>query len=906
VYTVSVTDYDLGAGQVVQSAIKYVVDTSSPIPFGTQASAFISFDIIAGTSGSVATDVVGSEASEISYVSLFKRGGAYKFGIVYYDRANRSGFVNSSNQLELDIPWITEDLNNFDPSIYPSNTFIQGPASLGWEVKHRPPKWATHWQWVRTKEANYNRYVQWVCNHVVYVKTYLENLADEGDPDIPSIEVPFGDPDAVEVYISMRSISFYRDENSDSVISDFLPDPDDRIRLIATEVEGFFTSVFDIPIKAVRGEYLVIDLRDVGGFLPQIKDGYFLELYSPKAQLSERLYYEFSEEFEIGNPHTADRYHLGLTQDQDPANLIGTPALGTFQSGDTYYRGRKMPTRQYPGIAAPEEYPRNINQTVEFERFAESVFVSDFFVSNVFTEGRPNIENYDAREIRRNATVRFSNKTLVDTTIFAARNYEALNEKQLGSEYGAIRKLIAVAKAQQEGNVMLAIFELDTTAIYVEESILRDTFDTEIVAISEQVIGRNNKLRGGWGTLHPESVVLYDEQIYFFSVLGLKVVRYSKAGLHPISDYKQQSYFTNLCKEIQAQKEWVRVFGGFDPIYDEYVITLKRYDDVPPSEDTGEQDDIDDTPPAQGGSGGIIFYEPYSEPGSTWQTVVRDDGGSFIDDGVPTSTGPIKFTFCPDIFGPSPTVFTNGRALSASTMRVSGPSFVNNTSLEGGAYGGYGVCELAHNTAVAAWGPLFYGSCEEEDIDPPPPPDPIVPPEDPPSLPQTIAFHEPSNRWTTYYSFEPEYYAISGTDMVAFLEGRFWKMNVNPIHCNFMGVQYDAEVWFVCKKSPSDVKVFIDVSIEANMLWYPYEMATQEGQSTYLDPDDFEEREAVFYADILRDINTPNAVPPAVVTGDEMRSQTMLVKLKALNPEQSAILHFANIAYITSMGHFTT
>ena len=119
--------------------------------------------------------------------AVLKRGAKYTYGLVYFDRAGRASMVNSNKDMIVETPWYHEanlpwfDEKQFTPMInvynfYAALTPTQGeafhervlegrnnlPPNLAWEINHQPPVWATHYQWVRTKEETLGYYIQGV------------------------------------------------------------------------------------------------------------------------------------------------------------------------------------------------------------------------------------------------------------------------------------------------------------------------------------------------------------------------------------------------------------------------------------------------------------------------------------------------------------------------------------------------------------------------------------------------------------------------------------------------------------------------------------------------------------------------------------------------------------------------
>jgi hypothetical protein len=87
---------------------------------------------------------------------------------------------------------------------------------------------------------------------------------------------------------------------------------------------------------------------------------------------------------------------------------------------------------------------------------------------------------------------------------------------------------------------------------------------------------------------------------------------------------------------------------------------------------------------------------------------------------------------------------------------------------------------------------------------------------------ETIAFHEPTNRWMTFYSFIPDLYARLGNNV--FLT---FKNNVLYKHHSetqdrgtFYGVAYNMEVDVISNINPLDLKRYKTIKIDANDIFY--------------------------------------------------------------------------------------
>lgn len=143
----------------------------------------------------------------------------------------------------------------------------------------------------------------------------------------------------------------------------------------------------------------------------------------------------------------------------------------------------------------------------------------------------------------------------------------------------------------------------------------------------------------------------------------------------------------------------------------------------------------------------------------------------------------------------------------------------------------------------------------------------------------TFAFNEKNNAWSTFYNYTPESMSSNGVDIVTFKNGNIYTHNTNPIMNNFYGVQYSSEIWVVVNGLPSKNKVLAAISLESTDVWEAYEILTQNNQKSNLIASDFELKQGIYYAGVLRDENTPNVTNP-LSEGDILVDTTFLIKLR--------------------------
>tara|TARA_R100000544_G_C2227501_1_gene61982 strand:+ start:15031 stop:19479 length:4449 start_codon:yes stop_codon:yes gene_type:complete len=462
--------------------------------------------------------VINAVFATDSGFSGLKPGGVYRYGVVYYDKANRSGLTNVITNPELSIPFYTE-LDN--PNIT--------SASGTWEIKNRPPEWATHYQWVRTKDTAIDSYLQWYTDAVQYTEsdTLIEiditNLTDEYVNSNPSSNLSYG----------------YKEG--------------DRLRFIKDSAGEYFEEYIDLKVvKFEEGKITVENLATA----PNINDGLLFEVYHPRLDVDEDLYYEVGECYKVlvfTRAGTDYRYHEGQDKNQD-AIFIDRGATGTFKTGDTYFRSRSIPVSTLINA--------NYNSLIDSQSF------SDFWLSDVSDIGRVNIVDLDAKRVTRPTTIYYSERFIPETNINGLNSFYDVSFETYDRNFGAIKKLFSF------NNRLDCFQELRVSKILVEENVIYDQFDKGTVAASAKVLSKEIYYQGEYGTSNPESFVSNEGRRYFFDIRNGKVLRLSTDGLTPISDNKMHSYFESKSNFYSAFNIIPEVWGTYDENFEEYIINF--------------------------------------------------------------------------------------------------------------------------------------------------------------------------------------------------------------------------------------------------------------------------------------------------------------------------------------------
>ena len=530
----AIVNIDAAAGATLRPATFYFYTNGNCLgEFSTQSLNFPDIRIGRGydntESDPIELATVTATLTEIPNTSYLKLGGVYEYGIVYYDRANRSGNTNFKDGSTLFVPFYTEGFETLDN--------VSTPPIVNWEIKSLPPTWATHYQWVRTRNNALSSYIQWATDEVEY-------QTESGDPSNRT--------DATRISLDISNLTDeYKTANPDSVLS-YDYSSRDRIRLIKDSNSNYFDNYIDLKVLGfAEGKILIENL----GTLPDISEGVMFEVYTPRLIQEDNIFYEIGECFDVVEAVDAQgdtiKIHKGLTQDQDVNDPSGVPALGTFRTGDTYYRNRVIPFTT-----------GNVSFGIDSSLF------SDFWQSRISDIGRPNIIDKDARRVTRPTTIYYSERFIPETNINGLNNFYDTSFESYDRDYGKITKLFSHNKRLD------CYQELKVSKILVEENVIFDQFDNGTIASSDKVLSKAVYYQGEFGTMNPESFTENEGRRYFFDIRNGKVLRLSNDGLTPISDKKMHSYFESKSNFYSAFGIIPEIWGTFDENYNEYIISF--------------------------------------------------------------------------------------------------------------------------------------------------------------------------------------------------------------------------------------------------------------------------------------------------------------------------------------------
>jgi hypothetical protein len=683
-------------------------------------------------------------------ISSFKTGAFHDFGIAYFDETNRCSFVNTSpdfGNVPLQDEFEDEEVpvnlngtrlyNKFPTEIGPE---LGQSSGVKFEIYNRPPKWATSYQFVYAGNTSVDEFMQVTIPHVI---------PGSGGGD-------------TQMYLSLQSLKNHKSSYTESTSSlvDFDVADGDRIRFISCKIGNerkrfttyldFEITGFDVyqsdtpagedtqPITTGAGEGgFYITMPNPGSQTVELDDGstvslnhsgfsldgsgydlLIAEIYRPrKTQSPENLVYnEIGDRYAIGNAGTSQRYHNGDTA-QNPDYFISkevntevslVPAVIRIDSGDVYMKARTMFT---------------IKDGSTFESFAcEDYFLNDFHNTNHYDRGRINVINTNAAERRLDTSVYYSETYSSTGSINGLSSFNLANVPYFdyNKEFGSIQSL------KNSDNDLIIFHESKVGRVLVKSDILNTASGTGLVSLSNEVISNYANLYSGqFGCgLNPESIVRHGKKFYFADIKRGAVLRLSADGLTVISDYGMKDYFRDIGEMyIKYNPDKIKTFedsdvdkdgspylliGGYDPKYDEYVLTIPTIE----------------SPRGAYNSGNSSNANKWSESISNWDNVT---------------------------------------------------SLVN-----------LSTDETIFNAV-------------------------------------TLAFSEGTNRWTSFYSFIPEFYSKINKQFVSFKQGRIYRHNDSDVYSRgnsdfnkFYGHNNLSYIDFVFNAEPSSVKTYNAIGLESD------------------------------------------------------------------------------------------
>ena len=171
----------------------------------------------------------------------------------------------------------------------------------------------------------------------------------------------------------------------------------------------------------------------------------------------------------------------------------------------------------------------------------------------------------------------------------------------------------------------------------------------------------------------------------------------------------------------------------------------------------------------------------------------------------------------------------------------------------------------------------------------------------------TIGFHETSTSWIGKVGFTPEYYGAIGDQFLGFVNGVPWLHNEDDVnHNTFYGVAYKSKVNVDVNINVDFEKAWMGMMVDSNKIWDVPVISNSEGQASNLVANDFVWRDNIYYADFLRDTNTPvemlSGNQIALRHGKFLSSQVLSIEME-LDSTEPHYLNSISVAAVLKEGH---
>ena len=542
-----------------------------------------------------------ADSNALTSFRSFKAGATHELGIVYFDKFNRSGFVNKIGSFYVK-PFSARSSNE------------EGPVSVSLNISHAPPTWARAWQLVYPGTSTYESFVTYTTGGG-YVPT---------DPDlaIPASEAEIAARAVTgkkHIYVSLNTLEKYKSEKSS--LRDYSFTIGDKLRVISYDFDNDNTPnityvsandgspiEFDIigveilgtsnnPLAGntaaasipdhLQGTFLVleapaiesnlqVDTNDDGNTdaglkfpgwdwfslsntaYPDTTSASYLnywgrnsvvEILTPRKTVSDQVYYE------IGEAHKANVWPSRFTNQHGPSV--------TITEGDVHWRQVATSTAFYDGGWTSQV---NDPDTWRFEEaWIETSSVSDFFSSKDWSRGRAHVTFERAAERRVENGIIFGEAYAEDVERLSLTSFNPslANFDSVEVSFGPLRYL---------GNYnddLVGLQQNKLSLIPVNKNIIEFAAGSANVAVSTDVLGQKRYSTGDYGCgNHPEAVLVVDNTVYFVDKSRQAVCSLTGGQLVPISDKNMGSFFDEFFA-VTASK----YMSGYDPRDNVYYIT---------------------------------------------------------------------------------------------------------------------------------------------------------------------------------------------------------------------------------------------------------------------------------------------------------------------------------------------
>ena len=329
------------------------------------------------------------------------------------------------------------------------------------------------------------------------------------------------------------------------------------------------------------------------------------EIYTPSSQqvAEDRVYYEIGPKYNVIRT-TASDGTLEINWQTNSSETTSGNGMIITSDGDVWFR--RVPVNM-PSYRTRFNNFRNLVQKDggSSPRFAdyylETIAFTDVIpAANQMSWGRPHFVNRDYGTVKRDSSITFSDVSAPSSIRMFYTRFDATksNFKDTDNSFGSIQAMLDL------GDSVLVIQERKCSSIPISRNTLSDVVGGDIIVASEKVMGSQRFYAGNYGCdVNPESVKMIGNNVYFANKKMGEVYRWNPSnGITIISENGLKTYFRTMFDQLLAEASdggfVTKVVGGYNPIYDEYIISAHNRaavavtEDYNPIQPTGTQDDV--------------------------------------------------------------------------------------------------------------------------------------------------------------------------------------------------------------------------------------------------------------------------------------------------------------------------
>jgi len=736
-------------------------------------------------------------------------------------------------------------------------------------ISHRPPLWAYSYQWARTENLTKQTWLFWITSGTYKDEKYA--------------------------YISIESINVFKIENPASIVSySFLAG--DRIKFyvlystvgVPTEIYGntHDYEIYDEVINPVindtvrDGRYIKIVLPttsaafDFSSGLTLNYTNYYIELYTPAKSASEGLdvYYEFGEEYGIGNPGTVNAFHQGQLQNQS-VNLA-TPATFKFNKGDAWFRTRRITignTITYDMISG------HIGPgTVLGQKRVKQYYLAADYITKLYVAEQVHVNSFSSPSWTINVTANtyiFKVKGVLNFTVF--KGSESNIKVQIYVNFGTTTVLYVL------GTSFAPLVRGDTIVMNVNTSItMPPNSKAFLVMNSTDGNVRVDLISGNLsysepqkfftvGCVDPNFSDLYDSKVnsngrpqkvnpdektnYFTTLLRWGLNYIQNTNINQINRFYPDNFdevdrSKGVIQRFKARDRILRVFQNRSVgQYGVYARFIQNNEGIPELVTTDEILT----------KGNINYYSGEFGLGDQYTALVSASRSDYFPDPVRGNDIRLSddgFTNLSELYKGqfyfrnrlTPYNKTNLRSNGATAKIIGAFDYLEGDwikILQGGTNGGNAIESYAYS------------------------------------------FNEKRNAYGSFFSYKNAEWITSAEDIVyTWLGGELWRHN-NNVMCNFFGYQFSCSITMVFNINLLEGKTPESLEEIASSVWACPEIRTNvtsygtQKQESELLATDFGEYESKFKSAFFRDIHSIGGL----INGDFLKSNWCVIKFEKLN-----------------------